>query len=382
MYLIGLFSGSRFFSFLGSLRAVVPSYYVTVKYLREVTPYFRKATILADIGWELPHGFLLNKDSLFTNNKNGSTMATRPDTKQIPLALCFLSRGLSHQDTEMRLIELWSPDAKHVCVLRCMDATEASAWFNALHSCVAQLMQRAIAQANQLLAELLDSNGIKHMAWMAQKVTGEKSGLQWKPVFGVVTEKDFLLYDAVPWTKDSWASPSLSYPLITTRLVHSSASRHGSAIFTSLNDIIVLSTRTGTRHGVEVHTFRVDTHRDLATWARTLVQGAHAAALAVKEITCPCTWSGQETELMIHYDNGFTLRDVVRLEDGHRTRIIWHYPFESLRMSADDGHRILWLDFGGDDGEQELDLHSCPKPVVFILHTFLSAKVNRLGLFA
>lgn len=31
---------------------------------------------------------------------------------------------------------------------------------------------------------------------------------------------------------------------------------------------------------------------------------------------------------------------------------------------------------------QQLDLHSCPKPIVFILHTFLSAKISRLGLVA
>lgn len=31
---------------------------------------------------------------------------------------------------------------------------------------------------------------------------------------------------------------------------------------------------------------------------------------------------------------------------------------------------------------QQLDLHSCPKPIVFILHSFLSAKMSRLGLVA
>lgn len=31
---------------------------------------------------------------------------------------------------------------------------------------------------------------------------------------------------------------------------------------------------------------------------------------------------------------------------------------------------------------QQLDLHSCPKTIVFIIHSFLSAKVTRLGLLA
>jgi len=32
-------------------------------------------------------------------------------------------------------------------------------------------------------------------------------------------------------------------------------------------------------------------------------------------------------------------------------RTLWKFPFERLRMSADDGARLLWLDFGGDEGE-------------------------------
>ena len=31
---------------------------------------------------------------------------------------------------------------------------------------------------------------------------------------------------------------------------------------------------------------------------------------------------------------------------------------------------------------QELDLHGCPKPIVFVLHNFLTAKLSRLGLIA
>lgn len=30
---------------------------------------------------------------------------------------------------------------------------------------------------------------------------------------------------------------------------------------------------------------------------------------------------------------------------------LWRRSFDKLRMSADDGARLLWLDFGGEDGE-------------------------------
>ena len=62
------------------------------------------------------------------------------------------------------------------------------------------------------------------------------------------------------------------------------------------------------------------------------------------------TWQGQEGRLTLHYDNGFTLSDA-RPEDGRKSQIFWHFPFEKLRMSADDGIRLLWLDFG-EEGEQ------------------------------
>lgn len=129
-----------------------------------------------------------------------------------------------------------------------------------------------------------------------------------------------------------------------------------------------------------------------------------------------CMYKGQDCRLVIHYELGFSV-----LPEGEppHGRPLFSYPFEKLRMSSDDGVRMLYLDFGGKEGEivswkpslkeiftvllcylsygclisnllghvclfysQQLDLHSCPKPIVFILHSFLSAKIARLGLLA
>lgn len=107
-----------------------------------------------------------------------------------------------------------------------------------------------------------------------------------------------------------------------------------------------------------------------------LVQGCHTAAELIKEVSVGCTLNGQEVKLTVHYENGFTLSR----EEAGSSRTLFLYPFEKLRVSADDGIRNLYLDFGGPEGELTLDLHSCPKPIVFMLHTFLSAKVTRMGL--
>lgn len=50
----------------------------------------------------------------------------------------------------------------------------------------------------------------------------------------------------------------------------------------------------------------------------------------------------------MNLDRGFSL-----VESGLTSSIkmIWSYSFDKLKASADDGSRLLFLDFGDDDGE-------------------------------
>lgn len=65
------------------------------------------------------------------------------------------------------------------------------------------------------------------------------------------------------------------------------------------------------------------------------------------------TWQSQETRLTIHYENGFTLTDARSgIDTTGKSQTLWSFPFDRLKMSADDGQRLLWLDFGGEEGEQ------------------------------
>lgn len=52
-------------------------------------------------------------------------------------------------------------------------------------------------------------------------------------------------------------------------------------------------------------------------------------------------WQGQKCNLVIHYENGFTLLDVSDNSDLSKPTIQWNQPFEKLRMSADDGSRLV-----------------------------------------
>lgn len=65
--------------------------------------------------------------------------------------------------------------------------------------------------------------------------------------------------------------------------------------------------------------------------------------------TSGCMLNRQDVRLILHYEKGFT----VTREPGESAggAVLFRYPFEKLKMSADDGIRNLYLDFGGPEGE-------------------------------
>lgn len=291
--------------------------------------------------------------------------------------MCYVTRSMASADPENRQLEIHSPDAKHTVILRSKDSATAQAWFSAIHSNVSDLLTQVIAEVREQLGKtgIAGSREIRHLGWLADKVPGE-SEKQWKPALVVLTEKDLLIYDSMPRRKEAWFSPVHTYPLLATRLVHSGPGKGSPQAGVDLS----FATRTGTRQGIETHVFRAETGRDLSHWTRSIVQGCHNSAELVTEVTTACTYKNQACCLTIHYENGFSI--TTEPQEGAFPKTILQSPYEKLKMSSDDGIRMLYLDFGGKDGEIQLDLHSCPKPIVFIIHSFLSAKITRLGLVA
>lgn len=226
---------------------VIPSFYVTVKYLREVTPYFRKASVLADVGWELQTGFLgaqngflagpstpntnTNKSTTSSNNsvssadssstakneKDKLTLAliSSPDTRSLTLLFCHLTRN--YKCKESHSFELHSPDRLHSLVVRCRGEAETVSWYNALHTTLDKLSAAAMLHANRQLQEVLDRAAIHHLGWMMLRI--DQGSAEWEPQFCAVTDHDLILFPDVPWTRQAWASPLVFYPLLATRLV-------------------------------------------------------------------------------------------------------------------------------------------------------------------
>ncbi|XP_049710388.1 beta-1-syntrophin isoform X2 [Loxodonta africana] len=348
-----------------------------VKYMREATPYVKKGSPVSEIGWETPPPESPRLGGSSSDPLSPQSFSFHRDRKSIPLKMCYITRSMALADPENRQLEIHSADAKHTVILRSKDSATAQAWFSAIHSNVSDLLTRVIAEVREQLGKtgIAGSREIRHLGWLAEKVPGENEK-QWKPALLVLTEKDLLIYDSMPRRKEAWFSPVHTYPLLATRLVHSGPGKGSPQAGVDLS----FATRTGTRQGIETHLFRAEISRDLSHWTRSIVQGCHHAAELITEVSTACTYKNQECRLTIHYENGFSI--TTEPQEGAFPKTILQSPYEKLKMSSDDGIRMLYLDFGGKDGEIQLDLHSCPKPIVFIIHSFLSAKITRLGLVA
>ncbi|CAL8131650.1 unnamed protein product [Orchesella dallaii] len=384
-----------------------------VKYLKEVTPYFRKASLLAELGWDLQKEYMAGS-SLEGNhvNLNGEIEAlpgpppdlsySRSDTRCVPLTLALLATNFKCPDVDHRTIELYSPDGLHSLILRAGSTAQCQAWVSGLSTTLAESTELALNRANRYIHDVLEGKA-RHMGWLLKRngnhVDGslnnsiksrsqstssdgdDPSGNLWTPTFVVITDKELRLYSSPPWSVDAWASPFESWPLLTTRLVSSSHRTSANTSPAGYRDILTFHIRIGTPTGIVNVVFRTETQKDLAGWARSILQSSHDAAATQKELSCKCSWKGEMCQLKVHYEDGFTLTELPKSETD-KPKVLWQYSYTQLRTSADDGNRLLWLDFAAEEGEKELDLHGCPKPLVFIIHTFLSAKIGRMGILA
>ncbi|KAL4655655.1 alpha-1-syntrophin [Arapaima gigas] len=331
-----------------------------VKYMKEMSAYFKNTGPGGPLPWDSPPASL-RKQGI------GNSPAELKESRAILLKMCQVTRKQCPPDTENRYFEVISADRRSSLFLRAKDPAVAQSWYNAIQVAISAL----IPKVKEELRGMHGGQEIKLIGWLSEQPSQGPE----RPVLAMLTERDLVLYRALPDSRETLSSPDQSYPLITTRLVHSGPGKSSPILDSELN----FALRSGTRQGVETHVFRVDSAKELSAWTRMLVDGCHSAAELIKEVTTACNWNGKECTLGIHIDEGFTL---FTEEPGLRRTVLLQRPFEKLRMSSDDGVRLMYLDFGGPEGEIQLDLHSCPKTIVFIIHSFLSAKVKRLGLLA
>ncbi|XP_004442520.1 alpha-1-syntrophin isoform X1 [Diceros bicornis minor] len=340
-----------------------------VKYMKEVSPYFKNSAGGTSVGWDSPPASPLQRQP----SSPGPQPRDLSDAKHVSLKMAYVSRRCTPTDPEPRYLEICSADGQDTLFLRAKDEASARSWASAIQAQISALMPRVKDELQALLAATgtAGDQDIKQMGWLTEQLPSGGTA----PTLALLTEKELLLYCSLPQTREALSRPARTAPLIATRLVHSGPSKGSVPYDAELS----FALRTGTRHGVDTHLFSVESPQELAAWTRQLVDGCHRAAEGVQEVSTACTWNGRPCSLSVHIDKGFTLWAA---EPGAARAVLLRQPFEKLQMSSDDGASLLFLDFGGAEGEIQLDLHSCPKTMVFIIHSFLSAKVTRLGLLA
>uniref|UniRef100_A0A452G7A3 Alpha-1-syntrophin n=1 Tax=Capra hircus TaxID=9925 RepID=A0A452G7A3_CAPHI len=327
-----------------------------VKYMKEVSPYFKDSASGTSVGWDSPPASPLQRQP----SSPGPPPRDLRDAKHMSLKMAYVSRRCTPTDPETRYLEICSADGRDTLFLRAKDEASAKSWAAAIQAQVNTLTLRVKDELQALLSatSTAGSQDIKRIGWLTEQVAPSQ-----------VTAP--LAQNYFPAARGLMLSPLPPAP----RLVHSGPSKGSVPYDAELS----FALRTGTRHGVDTHLFSVESPQELAAWTRQLVDGCHRAAEGVQEVSTACTWNGRACSLSVHIDNGFTLWAA---EPGAARAVLLRQPFEKLQMSSDDGASLLFLDFGGAEGEIQLDLHSCPKTMVFIIHSFLSAKVTRLGLLA
>jgi hypothetical protein len=365
-----------------------------VKYLKEVMPFFRKVSVLSDIGWtlQLEDGYL----KLFYESLTDEDVP-KNDAKVVPLLLCHVTRFSMIPSQMNRTFTISSHDTEKTLVLRAPNETHASAWFTAIHSVISTLEKKAMVNLNRVLIGAIDGfSRIKHMSWlmevndssMEEEAISPSTVSSFSPPkqFVVIREKDILFFNRVPWTMTDWVTPDDSCSLLHVRFaaknrtapqsVQSSPASNNSSISSSANDSTSFSIRIGRSNGVETKYLKTETHSDLAQWAKNLVTASHEAAFLIKEVSFAASYRQHSNcELVINIEEGFTLR---RREDDSDSGVIWKHDIQDLKSSSDDSGKRLSLLFSGQDDAVTLELPHGSKPFIFTLHTFLSAKVSQL----
>ncbi|XP_072938688.1 beta-1-syntrophin [Epargyreus clarus] len=351
-----------------------------VKYLREVTPYFRKASIISEVGWELQRGFMVE-----TPPSPPSPRRRRADTRYVPLLMACVAKNLRQHDPEERTIEVYSPDGVHALTLRAPCAVTAAGWHRALHAATRRAARAAMARARPRLRAILGD--VRYAGWLARRPPTDHIGASggsdssddsegWVPTFVAITDRELRLYEAAPWSAEAWCAPTESFGLAATRLAWWRRSGDSSGAGGAGGGAAALGVRAGTPGGLAVRALRADTPHDLAAVAGALVDGAHHAVRAQPEFTFRCRVGGACARLSLGAGGVCVWEAAGSLGRG-AARALYRRALHALRASADDDRHALWLHFADDD-TLELDMEGSPKPAVFILHNLLSARVHSL----
>ncbi len=370
-----------------TLKATKQRAVLEVKYMKEVTPYFQKAMLLSDVGWDNNPPFLSGVAAAAAASGEEDFQSPNSEMKWTPLKLALLTRDTNVLEGNCTF-ELHSPDRRRSILARA-NANEVDRWFVALLSALEAASQQAVIQANLLKPNPLN---VDRMGWMTQLLdksssysseTSFDSGMSdnagggvsgsWQNVFVGQTKEHLMFWDTAPWTVKDWSSPREKIRLVQTRvLCPDDSTVAGQKAGSGGSNRIAL--RYGGDHGVHCYVFQTLAKSEQKAWLASLISGTLYASKNMGQLETPCVYKGSRgCVLRVHVERGFSLVDASTGEE------LWEQPYHDLVSSNDDGAKLLWLQFRGQDEEEEFVLQVNPKVVVFTVHNFLSTKLELLG---
>ncbi|KAM9250092.1 alpha-1-syntrophin isoform 3-T3 [Dugong dugon] len=246
-----------------------------VKYMKEVSPYFKNSAGGTSVSWDSPPASPLQRQP----SSPGPRLRDLSDAKRVSLKMAYVSKRCTPNDPEPRYLEICSADGQDTLFLRAKDEASARSWAAAIQAQVNALMPWVKDELQALLAatSTAGSQDIKQIGWLTEQLPSGSTA----PTLALLTDKELLLYSSLPQTHEALSQPARTAPLIATRLVHSGPSKGSVPYDAELSFVL----RTGTRHGVDTHLFSVESPQDLAAWTRQLVDGCHRAAEGVQEVS-------------------------------------------------------------------------------------------------
>ncbi|VDL60930.1 unnamed protein product [Hymenolepis diminuta] len=291
--------------------------------------------------------FFLRLQSKFSSSPIGSvspnttltnvSATSGPSQKriQIPLTLAYIARrrhqqnGISSGEATLCCIAIFSPNLTQSCLLCAGSSQLASIWFKSLYNPLHTVSVH------------------------------DSSDVNWQPVFLAVTDRLILIFSQAPQSPTEWSLPSVTAALVVTRAVvrvpgvTEYKDNQMSQIDKNPQCFVI---RTGRRCGVETHIFEAPTEGELESWLEAISQSTEDALDAMPQLSIACRWRGIDSLLMLHRSAGICL---IRADSATPTvsgaliisqspQLLWHFPFERVSSTADDGKSRLWITFDRD----------------------------------
>ena len=140
--------------------------------MKEVTPYFQKAILLADFGWDPPATPYLNSATTWLSaaatTPVGATGTPNSEMKWTSLTLACLTRDTTTSGDPSVTLEISCPSKKSSIVVRASHAT-ADRWISALSSAIDASMAEGAAATSALLPFR-----VRKMGWAVSQEGGSK----------------------------------------------------------------------------------------------------------------------------------------------------------------------------------------------------------------